>query len=195
VTTAGVPVAGAKAVLLRSATRRGRFRPVPNGSRFMSISNRRNPDRTTQLGVFHWDVYPAFYRVSAQAAGCHAPRAKLATVLTKILPVPPPALNLRLVLACPHLRRAATSTAVRLKKAIRGELILTVSVRSSGHSRTRPAGNVTITAGRRRLAVAALVAGSTTQLTVLTAHPPKRIAAAYSGDGLFKPSASKAVRG
>ena len=106
VTRKGVPIEKAKVVLERSETAGGPFTAPPDGDAVMSVTNRRNPDSTDIDGHFGWDVFPGYYRVRATHKSCKG------TALTKSFPVPPPVTNLRLVLDCPHLKRAATKTRV-----------------------------------------------------------------------------------
>jgi hypothetical protein len=67
----------------------------------MSPAKRANPDLTNAAGLFGWDVLTGFYRVRAERDGCHAPGDPTqAFVETPVLQIPPPALELRLVLDC-----------------------------------------------------------------------------------------------
>ncbi len=91
----------------------------------MSPANRRNPDHTSILGSFGWDVLPGFYRVAATHSGCQALRGKSTNALTQVLWVPPPALNLAMVLRCSHLRRANTHTTLRAQRAPMHHVVLT----------------------------------------------------------------------
>ncbi len=95
------------------------------------------PDSTDIDGHFGWDVFPGFYRVRATHKGCKG------VALTKSFPVPPPVTDLRLVLDCPHLKRAATKTRV-LK--VRGSVV-TVQVRGGAKAAI---GQVNLRAGRAR---------------------------------------------
>src|SRR5262249_49855996 len=65
----GSPIAGATVSLFRSDTANGTFTQVPEGSAFMSLSNRSNPDLTSATGTYGWDVAPGFYFVQASAPG------------------------------------------------------------------------------------------------------------------------------
>jgi hypothetical protein len=102
VTRRGVPLQGAKVLLERSDKRTGPFTAPPSGNHVMAANNRRNPDQTDLNGHFGWDVFPGFYRVRATRRGCKG------AALSATRMVPPPVTNLRLVLSCPGLRRAAT---------------------------------------------------------------------------------------
>jgi hypothetical protein len=70
-----------------------------------------------------------------------------------------------------------------------------VSVRPASRQHARPAGDVLIAAVGRILTVVPLASGATTPIKVLVRHVPRSIVAGYRGDGLFKPSVSRAVRG
>jgi YVTN family beta-propeller protein len=177
VTRTGVPVAGAKVVLERASARRGKLAAVANGSVVMSPANRRNPDRTNALGHFGWDVLSGFYRVSSSHPGCRPYRAA-----SPVLAVPPPVSDLRLVLSCPHLRRARTSLALRAVR--RPERRLTLLARVRGRS---PRGYVTFKVGSRTIAQVTLSRRGTAAVTV-AAVAPARVVALYSGDGRNAPS-------
>lgn len=101
-TTTGQPIFGATVTLYRSGTGLpGTFSVVPNGSAIMSPSNRTNPDLTDAGGMFRWDVIAGFYLVRAEAEGCVSPSdPEQPFVETGALEIPPPALDLVLVLAC-----------------------------------------------------------------------------------------------
>ena len=97
----GNAIPGAMVTLFRSDSAAGPFDQVPNGDAIMSPSNRTNPDLTDVDGVFHWDVIAGFYKVRAAADGCTAPgNPAQAFVETEVLEIPPPALDLVLVLEC-----------------------------------------------------------------------------------------------
>jgi hypothetical protein len=99
--TGGNPIADATVTLYRSDDSGGPFDIVPDGSSIMAPSNRENPDMTDAEGAFHWDVLAGYYKVRAERAGCHAPgNASQAYVETEVLTIPPPALDLELVLEC-----------------------------------------------------------------------------------------------
>jgi hypothetical protein len=193
-TTAHVPVAGAKVLLTRSSKRSGRFARVPNGSSVMSPANRRNPDRTSQNGGFGWDVLPGFYRVTAQHAGCHATKGKAGNASTPVLAIPPPALNLTLTLRCRALRRRHTRSRLTLRNPFSSgaTLLATAAVKAAtGHG--HPSGVVVFRAGGQVLAT---VPVSRAGLAV-TAVKPRHglITASYSGDGVFTPSRARATAG
>jgi hypothetical protein len=100
-TVQGAPIAGATVTLYRSDTSAGPFEVVPNGSASMEPSNRNNPDLTNAEGFFHWDVLAGYYKVRAEKAGCTNPaNAAQPYVETGVLEIPPPAVNLELVLDC-----------------------------------------------------------------------------------------------
>ena len=102
----GQPIEGADVVLLHSDNMIGPFTPVEDGSAVMSPSNRTNPDLTNESGEFAWDVLAGWYKVSASYPGCVS-EAGASAATTVALQVPPPALNLELVLDC----RAPDTTA------------------------------------------------------------------------------------
>ncbi len=102
ITTTGAPVASATVTLLRSSSgEEGTFSAVPDGSAVMSPSNRINPDLTDADGFFRWDVMTGFYKVRTEALDCVSPENPTQQfVETPVLPIPPPALDLVLVLDC-----------------------------------------------------------------------------------------------
>ncbi len=93
------PVQGATVTLLRSDTAAGPFVAVPDGSAILSPSNRSNPVTSLADGTFHWDAIAGYYEVKASKAGCTATDGSSA-VTSATYEVPPPALNIRLVLNC-----------------------------------------------------------------------------------------------
>ena len=97
---AGQPITGATVTLLRADTSAGPFVPVPNGAAIMSPGNRTNPMVTAADGVFHWDVLAGFYVVEAKKTGCTKPNSTDLAVRSAIYEVPPPALDIKLVLDC-----------------------------------------------------------------------------------------------
>ncbi len=99
--TRGNPIQGATVTLLRSDFETGPFEEVPDGSAIMSPANRTNPMVTGADGRFGWDTIAGYYVVRATADGCVDP-ADGATpyVETPVLEVPPPHLDLVLVLNC-----------------------------------------------------------------------------------------------
>lgn len=100
-TTTGQPLAGATVTLLRSDTSTGPFSAVPNGDSIMSPANRNNPDTTDSQGRFGWDVLTGFYIVTASHQGCTSPNDPAQTqVQSPVLSIPPPVVNLTLVLQC-----------------------------------------------------------------------------------------------
>ncbi len=88
------PVAGATVTLLSSNSLTGTYSAVPNGSPVMSVANRLNPYSTPANGTFAWDTVPGFYEVQATKAGC-------GTATSTAFQVPPPKVDLQLVLHCP----------------------------------------------------------------------------------------------
>src|SRR5262249_39298669 len=102
-------------------------------------------------GTFGWDVLPGFYIVAASHPGCtNTHHRRVAT--TKVLTVPPPVFNLKLVLGCPKLTRARTATTLKLTRMPGRQLLLTARVqRRRGHGRASLGGTIVFTRGRRFL--------------------------------------------
>jgi hypothetical protein len=176
-----VPLSGATVTLQLGRGRHGPFHAARNRSTVMSPANRRNPDRTSVLGAFGWDVLPGYYRVAASHPGCKPAKGK--TPLTSVLRVPPPALNLRLVLACPHLRRAVTHTTLRVTRHSKRQLVLLARVRGR-----HPAGVVSFLLGRRLLGVVPVDPRNRRAILTLRGTRTKGYFARYDGDGLNAPS-------
>ena len=97
----GDPVVGATVTLESSPTTEGPFTVVPDGSDVMSPANRQNPMSSSATGAFGWDVVAGYYRVRASKEGCTAPGGGT-EVTTDVLTIPPPVIDLRLVLDCPR---------------------------------------------------------------------------------------------
>jgi carboxypeptidase family protein len=90
----GVPVPGATVTLYNSSSLTGPWTQVPNGdTAIMSPSNTDNPSPTDSQGRFGWDVTAGDYKLTATAPGC-------SSASTQGLPVPPPQINLILILTC-----------------------------------------------------------------------------------------------
>jgi len=89
----GQPVDGATVTLKRSDEPDGPFEVVPDGSDLMSPANRANPMTTGATGAYGWDVVAGYYQLVASKDGC-------TTASTGVLAVPPPVLDLQLVLEC-----------------------------------------------------------------------------------------------
>jgi hypothetical protein len=99
--TEGNPIVGATVTLLRSTSALGPFEVVPDGSDIMSPLNRDNPDQTDATGHFGWEVTAGFYKVAATMDGCHAVGdAENPTAESPVYEVPPPVLDVELVLDC-----------------------------------------------------------------------------------------------
>ena len=97
--TAGNPVAGATATILRADTADGPFAPV--GTASPGISPPVNPEATASDGGFHWDVSSGYYEVEATAPGCTDPGdPSKDSVTIGPYPVPPPQVGLTVTLAC-----------------------------------------------------------------------------------------------
>ncbi len=179
----GAPLAGAKVVLLRSTKRSVPARPVHRGSTAMSPANRRNPDRTDALGQFGWDVLPGFYRVVASHPGCGPAKR------TRLLPVPPAVLDLRLVLGC-RPRRARTRIGVSAHR--RGAAMVTLTARVRSARRGRLLGFVSFRVGARAVAQATVSPRGVAVVTVRISSGSARVLAVYSGDALHAPARARA---
>jgi hypothetical protein len=173
---APVPLSGATVTLQLGRGHRGPFGAVRNRSTVMSPANRRNPDRTSALGAFGSDVLPGYYRVAASHPGCKSPTGKSA--LTSVLRVPPPALHLRLVLACPHLRRAATHTTSRVSRHGKRQLVLLARVRGR-----HPGGVVSFHLGPHLLAVVPVDPRNGQAILTVAGTRTEGYVARYGGDG------------
>jgi hypothetical protein len=192
-TTTGIPVAGAKVVLSRSSTAKGKQKQVPNGSDIMSVSNRRNPDHTSAAGVFHWDVFPGYYQIKASYPGCRAAKGNSLFGLTPVLAVPPPRYNLRIALRCKNYMRRASE--LRLRLGSKGELGgLIVATVTYTRGRKVPAadlpGDVTFkVAGAKPLTVPVIVShGWAFYDLPLTKKKIRSVSASFSGNGDLAPS-------
>jgi protocatechuate 3,4-dioxygenase beta subunit len=98
---AGAPIAGATVTLLRSDSADGPFTAVPHGSSVMDPGNRTNPDTTDATGHFGWNVVAGFYKVRAAATGCTSPAdPAVAFVETQVYAIPPPVVDIKMVLDC-----------------------------------------------------------------------------------------------
>ena len=188
-TRAGHPIAGARVVLRRAASRTARLKVVAHGSAVMSLANRRNPDRTNIFGQFGWDVLPGFYRVSASRKGCRSAQSAL-------LSVPPPVSDLSLTLACPRLRYARTTISLRVdgERSAAGVHTLILVALVAGRHRGEPLGVVTFVSGAHKLGQAVVDPRSGTATLLVTVRGRSLLRADYSGDGVFAPSRSTAHR-
>ena len=97
---AGNPVTGATVTLLRGDTATGPFTQVPDGAAVMRPSNRANPMVTASDGLFHWDVIAGYYQIQATKSGCTAHNSTELAATSPVLEIPPPAVNLSLVMDC-----------------------------------------------------------------------------------------------
>ena len=195
-TTTGAPVPAARVVLSRSLTRNGPLGQVPNGSTVMSPANRRNPDQTTTEGHFGWDVLPGFYRVTASHAGCAGVRHQR-EVVTKILTVPPPVFDLRLVLRCPKLTRSQTATNLKIAPMPDNQLLLIAKVTGVPARARHPfAGTIVFTHGRRILGRVPVDPRRSTAVLTVTGSGARNhgIRARYEGDGYDAPSPPSPAR-
>jgi DNA-binding beta-propeller fold protein YncE len=179
------PISGARVVLSRAPRRGAPLVQVPNKATVMSPANRRNPDRSDAFGFFGWDVLPGVYEVSASHAGCRSAH-------TKLLVIPPPALDLSIALSCPGLHYKPSEVSLRARLASRNRKadletwILTAHV--SGRGAGRPVGVVLFKDGKRTLGRASVNSrtGNALLLTRVLGHP--RLGAGYSGDGSYAAS-------
>jgi hypothetical protein len=110
-----------------------------------------------------------------------------------VLTVPPPALDLTLILTCPRLRRTFTKTQVRATHGPHGALILRAKVLAGRHAFGRLIGTVTFRLGRR--SIGSIEAIPATGLAVLTS--PLRlgrgtVTAVFSGNAYLSPSQGRA---
>ncbi len=180
-----IPLSGAVVTVLSSHTKAGPFRAVPNNSDVMSPSNRRNPDHTGILGSFGWDVLPGYYRVSATHAGCTAiGHGKQA--LSRVLSIPPAALNIGLELRCPKLTRARTHIALSARAAPMHEITLSARVRGK-----RPGGLVSFLLGRRLLGTVPLDPRHGTASLTVRGSTTHGFVAEYQGDADDAPSSAR----
>lgn len=178
-----VPLAGATVTLSAGHRRVGPFAAVPSGSTVMSPANRRNPDATSALGSFGWDVLPGYYRVSAAHRGCTARAGGHKQVLTPTLTVPPPVFGLKLVLSCPHLTRTATSIELTARSAGKHATTLIASIH--GHD---VHGFVSFRANGRSLGGAPVDPRTRRATLTVAATKLKRLGGSYSGDASNAPS-------
>ena len=95
----GTLVENATVTLASGPSIDGPFTPVPDGGAVMSPDNRTNPGITGPEGEFAWDVLAGWYTVEATKPGCTSELGDPAAS-SGPLRVPPPALDLRLVLDC-----------------------------------------------------------------------------------------------
>jgi hypothetical protein len=155
----------------------------------MSAGNRRNPDHTSALGQFGWDVLAGFYRVGAQHSGCTATTHKT-VALTPIYPVPPPVNNLALKLNCPDLRRVVSRTTLLAARIDQGTAIaLTATVRGSAH---RPTGLATFFAAGRALRTLPISPLTGRTVWVVPSKVAESFTVRYQGDGYNTPSSARA---
>lgn len=122
--TLGDPLSGVTVTLYRATAEVGPYTVVPDGSAIMSPSNRKNPDTTGADGVFRWDTIAGWYKVRASKPGCYKPGDPgTAYVETGALPVPPPQLDLELVLQCPSATAPGAPTGVSATPADASALV------------------------------------------------------------------------
>lgn len=95
----GNPIADASVHLWVGEGPSGPFTPVPSGAAIMSPANRSNPMLTDVAGSFAWDVVAGYYRVTATKHGCVTTFGG-STADSGVVRVPPPVLDIELVLDC-----------------------------------------------------------------------------------------------
>jgi hypothetical protein len=172
---ATVPLDGAT-VTLSQENSDGSYSTVANGSDVMSPANRMNPLTTGEDGGFGWDTLAGTYEITASDSAC----SNTATSAPET--VPPPALNIDLMLDCPGISQSASSTTVGADPTTvaPGQTVdLTATV--SGNS---PTGTVAFAYGSTTLATVPVDA-STGEASYATAGlPPGQdtVTATYSGD-------------
>jgi hypothetical protein len=181
--TRHVPLYGATVTLSRSSTPHGKLARVPNGSIIMSPSNRRNPSRTTVAGLFGWDTFSGYYRISATHVGCRR-------ATTSVFAVPPPRSNLQLALRCGRIRRARTRLVLHAHRT-HGTLVLHVTVRPT-HGRARAGrliGAVLIRSGAHLIAETGLNAHGKSLIDLPSMASRRRsLTVTYVGNGLYAPA-------
>lgn len=188
------PVAGATVTLTRSASATGRQIRVANGSALMSPGNRRNPDLTSLLGEFGWDVQPGYYQIDARRSGCRGAHGGTVS-RSPVKPVPPPQSDLVLTLKCPKLRRTATHLRLKLTRGIDGTSVLRVTVGSSRRLRSKTGDYVgTIVVRNAGRVLANTVADPRTGLAVVDLPPlaasSHSVTVSFAGNGLLSPSSA-----
>jgi Bacterial Ig-like domain (group 3) len=132
-------------------------------------------------------VVAGYYRVTASHARCTAAGGKQ-DALTRLLTIPPAALDLDLTLHCPRIVQTKSHTSAAVRRIGQDEYTLTARVRGR-----RPTGIVTFRAGGKLLGSAPL--NPRTRSATLTVHDTKkpRLRAAYGGDSANAPSTAKVV--
>jgi hypothetical protein len=181
--TKHVPLYHAKVTITRATAAHGRQLVVPNNSDLFSSANRRNPDTTSLLGSFGWDVVPGFYQVDASHSGCRG------TAHSPVYAVPPPRTDLTLTLTCPSLRRSGSRVRLTVRPGRGGGEQLVATVTAARARSASLIGTVTFRSGAKTLT--SVLLGS--HGTAIADIPPvkglgKRTTAAYSGNGLYLPA-------
>ncbi len=190
-TPSGIPIAGARVTLRRSATATGPSLPVPPGSLLMAPANRRNPMLTGPLGLYGWDVVPGLYQVTASHRGCTVPRRRgKAKVTSPRLTVPPAGTGIDLVLSCPALARRAVGLRLTVVKARDRFSLDLLEAKVIGARGQRPQGLVTFAVGRRVLGSAMVIARTGVARFVLPAFLNDRgaVRVRYGGDAAYAPA-------
>jgi hypothetical protein len=183
----GIPLAGARVTLTRSATRHGRQVAVPSGSAIMSPGNRRNPSLTTVLGSFGWDTIPGYYRVSARHAGCRP-------ASTTVFSVPPPRANLALALRCRAIHRRATRLALTVSRTRAGTLTVLATVKPARGRAPAGAllGVLTIRLTGQRAVALGVGARGPALVELYARRRTWRLTASFAGNGRYAPSSLRA---
>ena len=141
----GTPVAGATVTLHQFDEALGAFAQVPDGDAVMSPSNRTNPDLSNGAGRFGWDTIAGTYRIRAEKSGCFAPGSASSFVETDAIEVPPPRLDLVLVLDCPNNETITTIGSSDNPSAPGQDVTFTATVTSGGFA--LPLGSVNFSEG------------------------------------------------
>ena len=189
----GRPLMDARVTLTRADRRAARQVAVPNGSTTMSPSNRRNPDRTTVLGAFGWDVVPGWYQVTATHPRCRAARGRGRVARTPLLEVPPPRVGLVLRMRCRGLpRRAPTRTALQAGY-LRRLRSVTLRARVTARGGRRLVGSIVFRDGGRTLGSVAVDRRGRALLSANLRRGRHRLSATFAGNAVLAASRSRVV--
>jgi hypothetical protein len=141
-----------------------------------------------------WRLRPfgGIYRVRASRPGCHG------TAVSRARMVPPPVTDLRLVLSCPGLHRAATHTRILSVRRRGSDTVVMVREQPGGRSRSRRGliGVVTLSIGGRERGFE-FIAPRTGRVTIVIAghlRHSTRLTARYGGNARFMPSSASRRR-
>ncbi len=160
------PLAGATVKLLASTSMAGPFTPVPNGSPIMSPANRTNPDTTLPDGRFGWTTVPGYYEVQATKTGC-------GTTTSAPFEVPPPMVDLQLVLHCSSAPPPTITSLSRMSGPVAGGTQVTITGTGfSGATNvkfgTTPARSFTFKSSTQLVATSPAHAAGTVRISVTT---------------------------